>query len=130
MTTGKPEREIQREIQLALASVPGLRLFRANVGRGWVSETKPLVSREAGKQTVTLFGARPFDTGLPEGFPDLFGFIEERTGVTPVFIEVKSERGKVSEKQHAFIRAAKHAGCRAGIARSVEEALAIVRGET
>lgn len=130
------ERELQRDIQLALADVQGLRLWRANVGRGWISEAKPIVQQVQGKKIVTLHGARPFDTGLPEGFPDLFGFIVVRigdqspSGCIPVFIEVKSPHGAIRPKQKQFIDAAIAAGCRAGIARNVADALKIVRGET
>jgi len=132
------ERELQRDIQLACAEVKGLRLWRANVGRGWVSEGKPTVQVVQGKKIVTLVNAQPL-ASLPEGFPDLFGFIEDYRMVgcrdagvllpIPVFIEVKAPAGRVSSKQQAFIDAARAAGCRAGIARSVADALKIVRGE-
>lgn len=136
------ERELQRDIQLACAEVKSLRLWRANVGRGWVSEGKPTVQIVGGKKIVTLVNAQPL-ASLPEGFPDLFGFIEDRRMVgydgdgfadtiavtIPVFIEVKSPKGAIRPKQQAFIDAAKAAGCRAGIARTVEDALKIVRGE-
>lgn len=123
------ERELMRDIQLALADVRGLRLWRANVGQGWVGEGKPNVAVDRGKKIVTLFGARPFDTGLPEGFPDLFGFVVDDGDVFPVFVEVKSQRGAVRPKQKQFIEIARSAGCRAGVARSIEDALRIVRGE-
>jgi hypothetical protein len=123
------ELELMRDIQLALADVRGLRLWRANVGKGWVGEGKPSVQIVQGKKIVTLYGARPLDTGLPEGFPDLVGFIEvEGLGIF-VSIEVKSPKGAVRPRQHAFAAIAEAAGCRSGIARSVEDALRIVRGE-
>jgi len=140
MTTS--ERGIQRDIQLACAEVKGLRLWRANVGRGWVGVN--VGNRiEEGRKYLTLADPRPLDTGLPEGFPDLFGFIEDpgqptlqANGLTyavpasiTVFVEVKTPTGRVSPKQQAFIDAARAAGCRAGIARSVADALKIVRGE-
>jgi hypothetical protein len=141
----KPERELQRDIQLALAEVKGLRLWRANVGKGWVG-VKAGSRIEEGRTYLTLVDPRPLDTGLPEGFPDLFGFIQTvqivhgsfngvpTSGVyecppIPVFIEVKSPTGVIRPKQKQFIEAARVAGCRAGIARSVEDALRIVRGE-
>ncbi len=123
------ERELMRDIQLALSDVRDLRLWRANVGRGWISEAAPLRTMVQGIVTITLTNARPFDTGLPEGFPDLFGFIGSPSLVpVPVFIEVKSAVGRVSPKQQKFIDAARAAGCLAGVARSVEDALRIVRG--
>jgi hypothetical protein len=138
MPAAVSERGLQRDIQLACAEVKGLRLWRANVGRGWVSEGKPTVQIVGGKKIVTLVNAQPL-ASLPEGFPDLFGFIvpEEHIGphaiergqAVPVFIEVKTPTGRVSPKQQVFIDAARAAGCRAGIARSVGDALKIVRGE-
>lgn len=134
----RPESEIMREIQLALANVRGLRLWRANVGKGWVGDSEQCVRALDGSgRTVTLFGARRFDTGLPKGFPDLFGVMERRANVNgthviatlPVFIEVKSGRGRVRPAQLAFITAMQQTGCLAGIARSVEDAKRIISGE-
>jgi hypothetical protein len=109
-------------------------LFRANVGQAW-----------AGKECIRLPNGdmlikqpRPFSTGLPPGFSDLFGL--KRTLVTPemvgtyvgvfVGVETKTATGKPSEAQVRFIRAINDNGGRAGIARSTYDARKIITGET
>ena len=99
------EHEIQNRIRAALA--PYCVIFRANVGKGY-----------------TLDG-RYFSTGLPAGFSDLFGF--RRSDGRAVFIEVKAEHGRASEKQLHFLDTVRQAGAIAGIARSPEEAIQIIQ---
>lgn len=122
------ERRIQNEIRNALAD-EGL-FFRANVGRAWTGDVERLDG-----STVLIRNARPFDTGLPAGFSDLFGarpvtITEHIVGrQLAVFsaIEVKAPRGRVSMKQERFIDAINAVGGFAGSARSVEDALQILR---
>lgn len=123
------EHVIQAKIRGALAGVA--HIFRANVGRGW---TGSRVDRLPGGR-VLIHDARPFDTGLPPGFSDLFGWTS--ITVTPdmvgkrlaVFaaVEVKTPSGRVRDNQSAFLRAVAESGGRAGVARSPEDALAIIR---
>ena len=128
--SNRAEREIQREIQLALTSVRGLRLWRINVGNAWTGDVTELQA-PPGSRSVRIDNARPFSTGVPAGFPDLSGFIQLDGGdLIPVFIEVKAARGRLKPAQEAFLAAMRAAGCRAGVARSVEDALRIVRGES
>ncbi len=68
-----------------------------------------------------------FSTGTPAGFPDICGY--RRSDAKMIFIEAKVEPNKPTDKQTAFIEKAKSAGCLAGVCYSVEEALAIIRGE-
>lgn len=119
------EAEIQRAIQRELAGLQGLCLWRVNVGTGWTGDDPQVTSTGHGRRLVLIQNARPFDTGLPNGFTDLFGVY---TGV-PVFIEVKSASGRLRPMQAAFILAMKKQGCLAGVARSVEDAKAILAGE-
>ena len=100
----KSEHDIQNEIRLALAE-RGILCFRANVGR------------------VKMKDGRWFDTGLPKGFCDLFGF---RKDGQIFFIEVKNGKGRTSEKQDKFMELVKSNGALAGVARSVEDALEII----
>jgi hypothetical protein len=79
--------------------------FRANVGK------------------VRTSDGRVFDTGLPKGFPDLFGF---RPDGRIFFIEVKNETGKLRPEQKKFIGNMQSRGALAGVARSVEDAMRIV----
>ena len=102
----KTEHTIQNEIRVALTE-NGYTVFRANVGK------------------VKTADGRWFDTGLPKGHPDLYGF---RPDGKIFYIEVKNANGRVRPEQKQFIRTVKARGALAGIARSVEDALDIVRG--
>lgn len=102
----KTEHDIQNEIRMAFAQI-GILCFRANVGR------------------VKMKDGRWFDTGLPKGFCDLFGFREDGQ---IFFIEVKNKNGKPRDEQVKFINLVKSKGALAGIARSVEDAMEIING--
>ncbi|EPZ45291.1 VRR-NUC domain protein [Streptococcus pyogenes GA40634] len=64
-----------------------------------------------------------FDTGLPKGFCDLFGF---KPDGQVFFIEVKNETGRVRPEQKKFMEVMASRGALVGVARSVEDALKIV----
>jgi len=130
MTAPRSEHAVQNGIRNALVD-SGI-FFRANVGKAWASN-------DIGKLpdgSLLLRNPRPFSTGLPPGFTDLFGFVTVR--VTPdmvgqdvalfVAIECKSSKGPTREKQERFIKAVNDAGGRAGFARSEADALAIAQG--
>lgn len=125
------EHGIQNTIRNALA---GLALiFRANVGQAWAG-TK--VERLPGNR-VLIHGARPFTTGLPPGFSDLFGMVP--VTITPdmvgqtfarfVALEVKTPNGRPSDKQAKFLAAVTAQGGLAGIVRSPADALQVIGGE-
>ena len=101
MTT---ESLIQSKIRVALSQA-GHKVFRANVGK------------------VRMADGRFFDTGLPKGFSDLFGF---RKDGQIFFIEVKNETGRVRPEQTQFLSAMKQAGALTGVVRSVGDALRVV----
>ena len=103
MTT---ESLIQNQIRVGLSKA-GHVVFRANVGK------------------VKMQNGRWFETGVPKGFPDLFGF---RPDGRIFFIEVKNETGKLRPEQKIFIEQMKKRGALAGVARSVEDAMEIVNG--
>ena len=69
---------------------------------------------------------RYFDTGVPKGFSDLFGF--RKSDGRAVFIEVKTKKGKVSPEQRRFINQMITYGAVAGVCRSAEEALKLING--
>ncbi|WP_270755435.1 VRR-NUC domain-containing protein [Ligilactobacillus ruminis] len=101
-----PEHKIQNEIQIAL-SENGCRVFRANVGK------------------VRLEDGRWFDTGLPKGHPDLYGF---RINDGKVFyIEVKTATGRPRPDQITFHKMLNRYGITHGIARSADDAVKIVK---
>lgn len=99
------EHDIQNRIRNETGDIAIL--FRANVGSG-----------------VTYDG-RHFDTGLPKGFSDLFGF--RLSDGRAVFIEVKNIMGRVRPEQQNFIEKMRSYGALAGIARSVEDARKIIQ---
>lgn len=124
------EHKIQNEVRNALAG--HCMAFRANVGHAWTGEAVRMPGGD-----MLLKNPRPFSTGLPPGFSDLFGLVP--VTITPdmvgkkvgVFfaLEVKAQKGRVSDKQAAFLKAVQNYGGRAGVVRSVEDANQIFRGE-
>lgn len=89
-----------------------VRLMRANVG---------MVRTEDGRR---------FSSGLPKGFPDLFGILppeHSRTGCpVPVFIECKVGNNQPTPEQIEFLERHARMGCACGVARSVNDAWGIV----
>lgn len=130
------EHGIQNTIRNAL--VGRLLLWRVNVGKGWVGQVvfKPTqrVRVELEPGDVVLRKARRFDTGLPPGFSDLFGALpvvitEDMVGQTIaqfVAPEVKQPGEDAKEHQTKFHAAIRRAGGRAGVVRSVEDALQLL----
>ena len=98
------EQDIQNSIRLALN--PYAIIFRGNVGK------------------VRLPDGRYFDTGLPKGFPDLFGF--RKSDGKMIFLEVKTDKGRLREKQAHFLDTMSQYPVIHGVARSDEEAIRIV----
>lgn len=99
------EHAVQNEIRIALS--PYATVFRANVGK------------------IRTPDGRFFDTGLPKGFSDLFGFRHSDGRI--FFIEVKSKTGRTSPEQNYFIEQMHLRGALTGIARSAEDALKIIQ---
>ena len=111
---------IQNKIRCALSSEDSI-VLRLNSGKFY--QGKVVYSNEF-KQNV-LINLRVVE-GLPPGTSDL-QYID-RKGVA--FIETKTPTGKPSPEQIKFINRMRQLGHRAGIARSVEEALDIVNNRT
>ena len=114
------ERSIQRSIQFNLNKQPGVRVFKNDVGM------------------ATLDNGSKIRYGLRPGSSDLIGWTSKE--ITPemvgnmvaVFtaVEVKKPGGKgASDNQKIFIRNVIDAGGIAGIARSVDEAKELIKGE-
>ncbi|MGX2944195.1 VRR-NUC domain-containing protein [Enterococcus alishanensis] len=98
------EIDIQNAIRRELPKY-GHFVYRGNVGK---------VKTEDG---------RWFDTGLPKGWPDLFGWTNQGIFFA---IEVKNETGRLREDQVKFGNFLKQQPVLYGIARSVDDALRIV----
>lgn len=102
------ESNIQKLIQLQAAEI-GCILHRNNVG-----------------SYVTPDGYRvKYGVGGPGG-SDLIGW--DCSGIF-IAIEVKTKTGRVSDKQQNFISQVIASGGRAGVARSADDALKIIRGD-
>lgn len=100
------EHRIQNEIRTALAD--SCIIFRMNVGTGYTAD------------------GRYFNTGVPKGFPDLFGF--RKSDGCAVFIEVKTPKRKPSAEQVKFLETMRKNGAIAGICRSAEDAVKLIQG--
>lgn len=111
------EHEMQNRIRVKLSEY-GV-VFRTNAGQFW--QGKRQWSREFAE--VVLTDLRAIE-GLPDGFSDLL-FVD---GKGVAFIEVKAARGRKREAQEKFINRMRALGHRAGFARSVEDALDIIKG--
>ena len=130
------EHDLQNEIRLHVSKERLGTLFRANVGQGWAGKVQRM-HLTPDTNTILLANPRPFSTGLPVGFPDLFGFVP--VTITPdmvgqeiaVFaaVEVKQKTGRVSAKQRDMMAFLQKHGARAGVARSVDDAARILSGE-
>lgn len=115
------ESTIGKNIQLAFSKL-GHRLFRINSGLGWIGES----ARFTQKQTVFVYPgdvlirrARPLHAGFP-GMSDYGGWMKDGRAL---YVEIKSEKGKLSMEQINFITAVNRAGGVAFVAYSVEEAI-------
>ena len=112
------ETKLQQEIRLALGTIPSLRLFRNQVGQ--------LPDPRTGRYV---------QFGLAKGSSDLVGF--KTIKITPemigqevaqfVSIEIKTERGKLTEVQQNWLQKVHDSGGIVGVARSIQDALKIVK---
>lgn len=98
------ETELMHRVMLAVQE-QGNQIFRTNVGK------------------VRTPDGRYFDTGLPKGHSDLYGF---RPDGQIFYIETKLRPRKPTKEQRQFILAMIAKGAAAGVAYSVDEALKIV----
>ena len=112
------ERDIQTQILLEL-SRGDTRLFRINAGTAWQG-----VVAEHTRDRLVLAHPRAVRLAAP-GVSDLIGWAP---GGRFAAIEVKAPRGRLTDEQAAFIELVRRSGGVAGVARSVEEARAILEG--
>lgn len=134
----RSESEIQNEI-LRECGRGDVRLFRNNVGQGWVGRSERVTAdglRSCHAGDVIVRAARPLHAGLCNGSSDLIGW--RTVEITPemvgqriaVFaaIEVKTKRGTVDDDQQNFVDTVTRAGGIAAVARSADEAAAALHG--
>lgn len=114
------ESDIQKLIQLKSAQC-GAKLFRNNVGLGWIGPTKRLSDG-----SILMENPRPLHAGLQKGSGDLIGFkptviTSDMVGkMVAVFVslEVKTPTGRVRPEQLDWYELVRKNGGIAGFARS------------
>ena len=112
------ERDTQTSILLELSRGP-TRLLRINAGLAWQGTVL-----QHNRDLLVLAHPRALRLAAP-GVSDLIGWTQGRF----VALEVKGPRGRVTDEQAAFIDLVRRSGGLAGVARSVEEARAILAGK-
>lgn len=111
------ETTLQQQIRLALGMHPQTRLFRNQVGSLPDPRTGRLVTFGLAKGSADLIGWRTVTITL-----DMVG---QQVAVF-TSIEVKTPTGRVRPEQTAWLQAVHGAGGIAGVARSVDDATAIL----
>lgn len=116
------ELNIQNEIRLNLPE--NVRMFRNNVGTGWIGKTGRTKSG-----AIIIENARPLHSGLCVGSSDLIGWTSIE--ITPEMIgkkiaiftalEIKTQTGKISKEQTNFIETVNRFGGIASVLRSVDD---------
>lgn len=110
------EHKIQNDIMVAL-SENGCSIFRTNTGKVKIDEGEKMLSKN--------YKPRFFDTGTPNGYPDLTGFRHSDGKI--IFIEVKDSKGKLREDQKKMGSFLNKFPVIYGVCRSKEEALDLLR---
>lgn len=121
------EADVQNSIRLKLSEL-GYYTERINVGSGYLvsKELMDKIKRLCPQLKPELDKISYFNTGAVKGRSDISAIKDGKIS----FIEVKNEVGRPSPEQIKFIEVMQSRyGCRAGIARSVSDALEIVKGE-
>ncbi len=127
------EHGIQQRILLACGS-GDTRLWRNNVGTGWAGQATKVTTgnlRAAAAALrpgdVVIRQGRPLHAGLCVGSSDLIGYRRVDGVAQFVALEVKSATGRPTAQQTQFLNHITGAGGCAGIVRSVDDALTVLR---
>lgn len=123
----------QQRILLACGS-GNVRLWRNNVGTGWAGQATKVTSGNLRAMSqalrpgdVVIRQGRPLHAGLCVGSSDLIGYRVVDRVAQFVALEVKSATGRPTAQQVQFLDHINAVGGLAGIARSVDDAAAILR---
>lgn len=114
------ESDLRREILLGVSNGDA-RLFRVNAGVAWQGQII-----EQTRERLVLLHPRAIRLGV-EGLSDLIGW---SAGAIFTAIELKTGRLKATPAQQAFIDTVLRAGGRAGVARSLDDAVRIMLRRT
>lgn len=122
------ETNLVRKIMLKLGTNPNIRIFRNNVGKCWIGQSKSFTQPQTvnvKSGDVLIQNARYFDAGLCVGSSDLIGL--QSVKITPemvgteiacfVAIEVKLPSGRVQQNQINFLEMVRKLGGRGIICR-------------
>lgn len=124
------ESKLGKELQLRWTMV-GDRLFRNNVGKGWVGKSMHFTQRqtvEVYPGSVVIHQARPLNAGLCVGSGDYIGF--KRVVITPEmvgqtiaqFVSMETKfSSRPTEEQKNFCEMVKKAGGIAKIVRNIDD---------
>lgn len=104
----KSEQTIQNEIIIAVNRL-GHRLWRSNAGK--------VITKD--NRVIQL---------MPKGFPDTVGF--RKTDGKFIVIEVKTDKGRLRPEQEKFKTFIETQPVLYGVARSVEDAIKIIEGDS
>jgi len=121
-----PEHELDKRNQL-VATEHGARLFRNNVGQGWVgkSERTPVpMAMMIYPGDVVIRHARPLHAGLCVGSSDLIGWTRDGRFLA---VEDKSASGRPTPEQRAFFNAVSRAGGVAVLAYSTDDLIRAIK---
>jgi hypothetical protein len=122
------EQHLRKSVLTALSGL-GARLFRVNTGMAWAGKA------EVQGHNVFIRDAYPIRMGLVEGGSDLVGWtpvtvtremVGERVAIFTA-IELKVGRTATTEAQDRFLARVRGAGGAATVARSVTDAVELVR---
>lgn len=124
------ESELQARIRLAVGRLPNVKLFRNNRGVFWAGKVI-----EHDGHAVTLLNPRRQECGLFQGASDLIGWTS--VVVTPEMVgqpvalftsgEIKAARRRFEPGQETWLANVAAAGGLAGVLRSEDDALRLVR---
>lgn len=134
---GNNETELLKKVMVKFTEL-GHRIFRNNVGTGWVGKTQVIARSTAvkvGPGDVVIRNARPLRCGLCTGSSDLIGWT--RLTITSDMVgnqaaiftalELKTGDLKTTKEQEAFINTVRKMGGIAAVVRSETEIEGVIK---
>ncbi len=128
----RPEALLERHVLAALTERFGssLAIFKNEVGEGFYAASGPQILRAVAgcgpdvvRTVKEILGKTRVHYGLHVGSADLVGFA---TGGRAVSLELKSTDGRLRPEQEVWLSRMRELGVIAGVARSPEEAIALI----